>query len=128
MTEEGLQVFLTPMARMVFWLCLCLVVLLTLWPAPSWPQPPAVWGDKVEHILAWAVLGVLWRFGHLRSLRPAFRKALFVLMGLSAVLEVLQGLPFIGRTTSFLDLVANGAGLLLAYGLGLWLDKGQGHD
>lgn len=127
MTEEGLQVFLTPMARMVFWLCLALVVMLSLWPAPSWPQPPAVWGDKVEHALAYFVLGLLWYFGHLAGRPHVLRNACLTLLGMSAVLEVLQGLPMIGRTTSLLDLCANGVGLLLAYGLGLWLGKGRQH-
>lgn len=121
MTEEGLQIFLTPMARIVFWLCLAMVIMLTLWPASSWHPPAVIWSDKAQHALAWLVLGVLWRIGHLRDENRVFRNSLIILLGLSALLEVLQGLPMIARTTSFLDLLANGFGLLLAFGLGLWL-------
>jgi VanZ family protein len=107
------------LAKWVFWPLVGLVVALSLWPVKAHP-PSVPWSDKVQHAQAYFVLGLTFLTGWFGAPVPFLRNAMLALLGMGAVLELLQGLPMIGRTTSVLDLLADAAGLVLAVG-SVWL-------
>jgi VanZ family protein len=96
---------------------------------PSAALPPASIGDKIEHVFAYAVLGLL---GAASSERSAMR----VILGLAVfgiVIEMLQAFSP-GRSPDLLDVLADIAGATLGSGLvillrhmtSLLIDKGAG--
>lgn len=105
---------LTPLRwRLLFWGCAAAVLVLSLLP-PSQPLPTTGW-DKANHMLAFAVLGVLGR-------RAYAGRGWAVLLGLVAyggLIELLQGQTGY-READWLDLLADSVGL--AAGMALdWL-------
>ncbi|RDK11009.1 VanZ family protein [Cupriavidus lacunae] len=105
---------LTPLRwRLLFWGCAAAVLVLSLLP-PSQPLPTTGW-DKANHMLAFAVLGVLGR-------RAYAGRGWAVLLGLVAyggLIELLQGQTGY-READWLDLLADCIGL--AAGMALdWL-------
>jgi glycopeptide antibiotics resistance protein len=97
----------------VGWLLVALVVFLSLWPEP--PQPlDFAQSDKFAHVIAYIVL-MLW-FANIYPLRPHHLRLSvgFLAMGIS--LELLQGLSA-HRTFSYIDIVANGFGILIGLAL-----------
>ncbi|PHR56072.1 MAG: hypothetical protein COA47_13360 [Robiginitomaculum sp.] len=107
------------LARPAFWLTLLVVTALSLWPADSAPSI-SIWSDKISHGLAYFVLGLLLALGSIltRKIHPI--RLGFILIW-SAALELMQAAPGLNRTTSLLDILANGTGLTLAYFGGLLL-------
>jgi VanZ family protein len=103
---------LRPVSRALFALGLLAVAVLSLLPAPEMPTLPKVW-DKLEHFGAYAVLGLLGRFG----LAAGWPAMLVGLAALGAGLEFAQAFVA-GRSCAFGDMIANliGAalGILLA--------------
>jgi VanZ family protein len=100
--------------RIAFYAAAALVTALSL--APSATLPPTSIGDKVEHVIAYAVLGLL---GAASSERGVMR----VIVGLAvfgAAIEMLQTFSP-GRAPDPLDLVADIAGAGLGCGLALLL-------
>ncbi|EYS92809.1 hypothetical protein CF68_29125 [Cupriavidus sp. SK-4] len=105
---------LTPLRwRLLFWGCAAAVLALSLMP-PTQPLPTTGW-DKGNHMLAFAVLGVLGR-------RAYSGRGWAVLLGLVAyggLIELLQG-QTVYREADWLDLLADSVGL--AAGMALdWL-------
>ena len=96
---------------------------------PSTALPPTSIGDKVEHVIAYAVLGLL---GAASSKRSAVR-LIFGLAAFGLAIEILQTFSP-GRAPDPLDLVADIAGAGLGCGLAivlrrmtsLLIDKGAG--
>jgi VanZ family protein len=82
-------------------------------------QPLAApYSDKIEHALAFALLGVLTLLAHPRW--PRLRAVLPALVGYGLFIECVQyGLPW--REFSLLDWAADGAGALLAVVALRWL-------
>ncbi len=107
------------LARPTFWIALLAVTALSLWPSDSAPSI-SIWSDKISHALAYFVLGLLLALGSIltRKIHPI--RLGFILIW-SAVLELMQGASGLNRTTSLLDILANGTGLTLAYLGGLLL-------
>jgi len=103
--------------RLLFWLTLVVVAVLSLWPGDAHP-PTSPWSDKFGHGLAYFVLGLQWIVGWFGSLRN-WLIGLAVLWLYSGLMEMVQATAIIGRTASGADLLANGAGLLLALACGL---------
>ncbi len=101
------------LARFGFWPTLALVTLLSLWPGGASP-PSSPWSDKIGHGLAYFTLGVLVFSGWYAKPIRFWMLALAALLGWSGLLEVLQGIPQLARTTSILDILANAGGLFLA--------------
>jgi VanZ family protein len=92
----------------------------SLLPMPELPQAPG--GDKLHHFVAYAAL-TLWFAGMLESRRQI--PVALALLVLSAAIELLQGIPTIGRSREAADLAANGTGIVLGLaaarlGLGGW--------
>jgi len=101
-----------------FWLTLTLVVALSLRPNPG-----NVLGihniDKAEHFAAYFALSFLVGTGwSIKTMRPLWI-ALIVLIALGGAIELIQGLPLIGRTASWFDLLADAIGALF----GLMISK-----
>lgn len=102
------------------WALVVAVVVLSL--IPSVPLPPVQGSDKVAHIIAY--FGLMIWFGQLyfRRFHPRIAVAL---LALGVLLEFLQRLtPY--RTFEVADMVADGMGIALAWGLastrmGAWL-------
>jgi VanZ family protein len=99
---------MNPLARRPLWLTIgwtfvLLVVVSSLLPPTGLPD--VEYNDKLGHFLAYFSL-MAW-FG---QLFPHYWKPALVLLGLGALLEVLQGLSGY-RDMSGLDMVANAAGI-----------------
>jgi len=92
------------------WLPLSAVILtaitvLSLWPHEHLPTVPG--GDKLHHLIAYAALMFPAALRH-----PAFLWAIFLLyLCWSGGIELIQ--PYVNRYGEWLDLVANGSGLLI---------------
>ena len=102
------------LSRIAFYAAGALVAALSL--APSAALPPTSIGDKVEHVIAYAVLGLLgatsWK-----------RRIMRVMLGLAAfgvTIEMLQTFSP-GRSPDPLDVVADIAGAGLGCGLAILL-------
>ncbi|RDE18229.1 VanZ family protein [Motiliproteus coralliicola] len=102
------------------WLALTLLLLsaitiLSLSPLPQLPEVPG--SDKTHHLIAYAALvfPLAWR-------QPRFWPGLILLMlGWSGAIELIQ--PYVNRYGEWLDLAANGGGLLCGLGLALLLRR-----
>ncbi len=101
-------VFKTAYGRWAFWLCLAVVLVIALAP-PRVQVPPTGW-DKVNHLFAFAVLTVLGRRAY-----PGYPAPMMLgLLAYGALIEVLQHLTGY-RTAELLDLLADGAGLVIGW-------------
>jgi len=100
------------LAALFFWSVLLLV--LSLLPGDGVPSPFAH-ADKLEHVVAYAVLSVLWA-GTLCAWRaapgPAWPIAALAAFGYGAVIELLQRAMQLGRSAEWGDLLANALGIL----------------
>jgi VanZ family protein len=86
------------------------VALSTLVPVP--PGPANIPGlDKLAHVTAFAALAMplAWRYPHL------WRAVALAALAYGGVIEIAQ--PFTGRTASWGDLLADGAGALIGAGV-----------
>jgi VanZ family protein len=96
--------------RWAFWLCALAVLVLALMK-PVHHMPTLGW-DKANHAFAFFVLAVLGALAWPGRLA----RVLAALLAYGALIEVLQGLTG-WRDAEWLDLVADAAGLLLAWPL-----------
>ena len=108
-------------ARLLFAGWALALAFLTLAPAPEALQAPG--GDKLHHLLAFLLLGLLARLGWPRH--HYVRAWLPGLLVYGAAIELVQGyLPW--RSAELADLAADGAGLLLVSPLWWLLFRGRG--
>lgn len=96
--------------QMSFFIALCLVAGLALYPNLQLPEPSLTRGftDKIYHVLGCAVLALLAAKGWRLRMR-----VLYLAIPLSVGLEFIQGLVP-GRGVHFADMLANLAGVILA--------------
>ncbi|WP_374086357.1 VanZ family protein [Methylomicrobium lacus] len=96
--------------RFIFWTSLIAILFLALMPAG--PEMPTTGWDKLNHLLAFAVLAVLGRRGY-----PGRKPAVFIgLLFYAGLIEVLQSFtPY--RFAEWADLFADGLGLIIGWGL-----------
>ena len=92
------------------WAMVATVLTLCLMPAP--PTPPLVTSDKAHHLIAFAGLGLWWRWTSRTAWGPHV-----ALVGFAVLIEVLQGTCTANRRAEAMDVVADSAGLLCAEGL-----------
>jgi VanZ family protein len=88
--------------RLLFWAAALLALVMALLPHP--PELPGHPSDKVQHITAFAVLGLLGSFAY-----PALRRRQLIL-GLSlfgALIEIAQSVPALHRDSDPLDWLAD---------------------
>jgi len=94
--------------RVLFWAWAALVGVLTLSPLPA--APPVPGGDKLHHLLAFLLLGILARFGWRQV--PYLALTFPAVLGYGALIELVQAwLPY--RSGELSDLLADALGLLL---------------
>ncbi len=102
--------------RLLFWAAAAFAFVMAVLPHP--PTVPGRPSDKVEHVVAFVVLAVLGRLAY-----PDTKKR-YLLLGLAAfgaVIELVQGLPFVGRDRDPLDWIADvGASLIVFAAVALW--------
>ena len=89
--------------RVVFWLAASFAVVMALLPQPPY-TPDEELGDKVQHIIAFAVLALLANLGFRRA--PP-RIIVERLSFLGAGIEVLQSIPSLNRDCEPLDWAAD---------------------
>lgn len=98
--------------RLLFGIALAMLLVVCLLPQADMPLVGL--GDKVQHVIAYAVLMVLGRNGFAESAtRSAIPLALFAL---GCAIEALQDVVP-GRAADLADVIANTAGLLLGWAI-----------
>lgn len=102
-----------PRWRVLFWFCAAAVLVLSLMP-PTQPLPTTGW-DKTNHMLAFAVLGMLGR----RAYPGRGWRVWLGLVAYGGLIELLQGQTGY-RDADWLDLLADSAGLVAGMALD-WL-------
>jgi len=102
-------------ARLAFLGFAALSMVLALNPGvPGLPASVLGW-DKLEHAAAFAALGVLLRYGWPKV---SWRLQAAALLAYGVAIELVQGLPAVGRTPSAADVAADGAGIVIGLLLG----------
>ena len=101
-----------PKLRALFWLLLVFTVVMALLPKPPGIMPGTL-GDKVEHIIAFAVLAALASFAF-----PAFPPLRMIerLVFLGAGIEVLQSIPVLNRECDAMDWLADSIAVVVVVG------------
>jgi VanZ family protein len=96
--------------RALFWAAAAFAFVMASLPKP--PQLPGDPGDKVQHIIAFAVLALLARLGWLNV---SGRRLLAGLSAFGALIELVQAIPALGRHADWIDWAADtvAAGLVL---------------
>ena len=98
-------------------LLVTIVLLGSLLPVPVMAHPPG--SDKLHHFVAYAALAV-WFSGMVNTNR--WWQIAVGLLLLGAIIEIVQGIPGLGRSRDAIDMAANAGGValgLLAARLGL---------
>lgn len=100
-----------PVRRLLFWGAALFAFVMAVLPHP--PELPGEPSDKVQHVAAFATLGLLGAWAYAR------KPLLLLLAGLSlfgAVIEVVQSIPSLHRDADVKDWVADtlACGLVLA--------------
>jgi hypothetical protein len=101
--------------RLAFWAAAVFAFVMATLPHP--PHIPGAPSDKVQHVTAFATLGVLSRLAY-----PA-TSPLRLVLGLSlfgAVIELVQGIPVLNRDSSVWDWVADTIACGLVLGAMAW--------
>jgi VanZ family protein len=96
--------------RFIFWACTGIVLLLAL--MPTVPNMPTLGWDKLNHVFAFAFLFVLGRQAYPEQKRAVF----FGLFFYGGLIEALQSFTPT-RSADLIDLIADGLGLILGWGL-----------
>ena len=86
----------------VFWCALTFAFVMALLPKP--PQVPGAPSDKVQHMLAFAVLASLASHAYVRV--PLLKVGV-ALAGFGALIEILQAIPALHRDASLWDWIAD---------------------
>jgi VanZ family protein len=116
MTVSDQSPMLRHAATVLFWLAFVFAVTMALLPHPP-HLPIDRFGDKFEHMLAFATLTVLARFAFpaMPALRIAER-----LSFLGALIEVTQSIPALHRDCDIRDWIADTLAILVVTGLIAW--------
>jgi hypothetical protein len=88
--------------RLLFWAAALFAFVMAVLPHP--PELPGHPSDKVQHIAAFAVLGLL---GSLAYPRLAHRRILIGLSLFGALIEIVQSIPALHRDSDPLDWLAD---------------------
>lgn len=79
--------------------------------APMPPAPAGAPNDKVQHILAFLVLTTLCCLAYPAA---SMRRILLGMLGFGALIEIVQAIPELGRSSEWLDLLADAAATVAA--------------
>lgn len=108
MNLDTLRKWLIPL----FWAAACFALVMALLPRP--PQLPGTPSDKIQHILAFAVLTALAVGAYPKARLPALCAALSTF---GALIELLQAIPQLNRDASVADWAADTMAIAFAAGL-----------
>ena len=107
--------------RRAFYAAAAFAVVMALVPQPPY-TPTREFGDKVEHIIAFAVLAALANLGFPRA---AKRTIVERLSFLGAAIEVVQSIPALNRDCEPLDWLADTLAVaVVTAGFALWRRRG----
>lgn len=105
--------------RLLFWAAALFALVMALLPHP--PQVPGNPNDKVQHMAAFATLGLLGSFAYPRI------SAIRLIAGLSlfgALIEILQAIPVLHRDSDPLDWLADTiACVVVVAALRWWVER-----
>ncbi len=104
--------------RLLFWGAALFALVMALLPHP--PAVPGHPSDKVQHVAAFATLGVLGSLAYAR-LRPLLLVAGLSLFG--ALIEVAQAIPLLHRDSDPLDWIADTIACTVAVLLVAWIKR-----
>jgi peptidoglycan/LPS O-acetylase OafA/YrhL len=110
-----------PVLRLLFWAAALFALVMALIPHP--PELPGNPNDKIQHMVAFATLGLLGSFAYPRT-RPVR-----LIIGLSlfgALIEVLQAIPSLQRDSDPLDWVADTIACAIVVYAVRWWRAGRG--
>jgi len=106
------------LCRFAFWAALLLAFVMAILPQP--PQLPGAPTDKVQHILAFVVLTILANAGY-SKLRPM--TLVVALAGFGALIEIVQAIPALHRSSDIMDWLADMAAALITMGIVIGLRR-----
>ncbi|HVM22676.1 MAG TPA: hypothetical protein VM308_05170 [Sphingomicrobium sp.] len=106
--------------RALFWAAVAFAFVMAVLPRP--PELPGQPSDKVQHIVAFAVLALL---APLAYPRTAILKLLIGLSLFGAAIELVQGIEMLHRDSEFLDWVADTVVAAVVLGLIAWLRRSR---
>ena len=101
-----------PILRVIFWVALIVALGFALNPRP--PHLSGAPGDKVQHILAFVTLTAMALAAYPRARRWMLALAL---SGFGALIEFLQMIPILHRSSEFMDWVADTGAVLAVLAL-----------
>jgi VanZ family protein len=98
------------LVRTLFWAAAVFAFVMAVLPHP--PRLPVELSDKIQHITAFATLGLLsaWAYSNTATVKLLVRLSLF-----GAVIEIVQAIPVLHRDSDVLDWLADtvAAGVVL---------------
>jgi len=103
----------SPLWRAAFWLCFAFATVMALLPKPP-HLPIDSFGDKFEHMVAFAVLSILAQIAFPAA--PRLRLAAW-LSAFGAAIELAQAIPVLHRDSDVADWLVDTAVVVLALGL-----------
>jgi len=110
--------------RLLFWGAAILAFVMAVLPHP--PAVPGSPSDKIQHIGAFAVLGLLgtWAYSQMSRLRLVACLSLF-----GAFIELVQAIPALHRDSDILDWIADtAAAAIVLFALAWWRSRSTRRD
>ena len=110
--------------RLLFWSAAAFAFVMAIVPHP--PEMPGSPSDKVQHVIAFATLGVLgaWAYRKMQWTKLALGLSLF-----GAFIELVQAIPALHRDSDVLDWVADTvAATLVLVALRWWRSRAKRKD
>jgi uncharacterized membrane protein len=106
------------LARALFWAAAAFAFVMAVLPHP--PYLPGEPNDKVQHVIAFATLGLLgsWAYSRARPLKLLIGLSLF-----GAFIEVVQAIPMLHRDSDVLDWLADTVAVLLVLLVLRWCQR-----
>ena len=101
------------LARIALWAAICLAVVMALLPHPP-ALPTDAYGDKVQHMMAFAVMALLAAIAYPEVPLPRIAERLSFL---GALIEVAQSIPMLGRDCDIRDWFADTGAVVVVIGL-----------
>jgi VanZ family protein len=107
--------------RLLFWGAAIFAFVMAVLPHP--PEVPGAPSDKVQHIAAFATLGLLgaWAYGRTRPARLLLWLSLF-----GGLIELVQAIPVLHRDSDVLDWLADTvASAIVLFTVGWWRSRSK---
>jgi VanZ family protein len=111
-----------PARRLLFWAAATFAFVMAVVPHP--PELPGEPNDKIQHMVAFATLGLLGAWAYARTPLPQLLAALSLY---GAVIELVQAIPALHRDSDVKDWIADtlAAGVVLLF-VGWWRLRRRG--